>query len=206
MTNFGREFSHSRFDGGNLMSALNTEADVVYLVENWFRGQGYDTRLELRWRPLASTDLAAWKGSEFVAVECKLKNWKAALMQAVSQGKAFDKVFIAVGCTRTGLGSRQLREILEDKCPWSNYVGVLGVSELGVQELRSASSITGWPNPLHRNMVAHQFFSSSREGQQPFRPVKSRQPSPLAQSPSPQQQVLGVHGRQGKGVTVSFGV
>jgi hypothetical protein len=152
------------------MGALNTEADVVYHVEDWLRGQGYETRLELRWRPLASTDLVAWRGTEFVAVECKLRNWKAALEQAVSQGKAFDKVYIAVG--RTNSRGQQLREILDDTCPWSNYVGVLGVSEHGVEELRPAAPISGWPNPQHRNMVALQFFSSDREGQQPFRPVR----------------------------------
>jgi len=155
------------------VGVLNSEADVVERVEWWLRHQGYETRLELQWRPLASTDLVGWRGTEFVAVECKVRDWVKALAQAIPQGKAFNSVYIAGVYSPS---SKQLKALLEDDCPWSNYVGVLGVTEHRVEILRPAAPLPGWPTSQHRNIVGVQFFTTERDAQKPFRPARFCRP------------------------------
>lgn len=148
---------------------MNTrdETSLVYLVEKWMQAAGYETRLEFQWRPKARTDLAGRRDDEFVAVEVKVHNWRRALDQALCQGKAFDRVYIAAVYRPD---SQVLKEILTDTCGWSNWVGVLGIDGDVVRVLREARPKPGVIYPTIRAMVSILFHASSREGQVPYRP------------------------------------
>lgn len=146
-----------------------SEAALVYRVETWLQQQGYETRLELQWRPLATTDLVGARGDEYVGIEVKVRNWKRALGQAVRQGKAFDKVYIAA---KYSPNSRQLAEVLEDSCPWTNWVGVLAVNGASVEVLREPRSVPAWPKAFHKEIVALQFELSYGGAKTPFVPPR----------------------------------
>lgn len=146
-----------------------SEAQLVFQVEDWLKGLGYETRLELRWRHGASTDLVARRNGEHVAIEVKVRNWRRALEQAVIQGTAFDKVYIAA---KFSPNSKVLQDILEDSCAWSNWVGVLAIEGSQVRVLREGKPKPGFVCQHHRSLVRLLFSITDREGQVPFFPKK----------------------------------
>jgi hypothetical protein len=112
--------------------AFNSESDLVDVVEVFLKGLGYSVGREV---PNLGRymDLAAVSGSEILAVEAKLRNWRVGIEQLRTHGHACDMRALAIdasfGC-RALLSEAQTRnigvlyvhrtpEVVEVKEPWS---------------------------------------------------------------------------------------